>query len=338
VSDSAHQPPRFLTHLFGWYAMTMLAVGARSGLLDALIAAPGTAEDIARRAGVDPRNALEWLRALTVAGHSTFADGRFALSEETAMAFGPGFPVDARAIVDFADRTGDLLPTVAEAIRSGRGVDSQVYQAAYGTAVARVNSPTYAAALVDEWIGGVPGLADRLSAGGMIADLACGNGDAAAIMGRAFPSARVVGYDIDTALFPTSSLPDNVTLRPGDARSSDPGQQFDVVTCLDSFHHFGDPGKVAEQARSLLNPGGVFLVAESGLSGDLAVDTGNPVALIVCAAGLLYCLQENLAAGGPGFSGGDGPDWLIKALQAAGFRDVQTRDSPTGYRIFTATA
>lgn len=338
MSDSGHQPPRFLTQLFGWYALTMLGVGARSGLLDALVEGPGTTEEIAQRAGVDPRNALEWLRALTVAGHATYTEDRFALSAETAMVFGPGFPVDARAIVDFVDRTGDVLAPVDAAIRAGTGVGPQVYQAAYGRAVARINSPTYATALVQEWIGGEPALSDRLSTGGMIADLACGNGDAAALMGRAFPAARVVGFDLDPGLSEESTLPDNVTLRTGDARSPETDHQFDLVTCLDSFHHFGDPKRAAEQARTLLRPNGMLLIAESGLSGDLARDAENPFALIVFAAGLLYCLQENLAAGGPGVTAGDGAGWLIGALEAAGFRNIRTRESPTGYRIFTSIA
>jgi hypothetical protein len=45
MSDASHAQPKFLTDLFGWYSMTMLGLGARTGLLDALQQGPGTAAD-----------------------------------------------------------------------------------------------------------------------------------------------------------------------------------------------------------------------------------------------------------------------------------------------------
>lgn len=337
MAESEGQVPRFLAHLIGWYAMTALAVGSRTGLLDALVESPGTAEELATRAGVDSRNAVEWLRAMTAAGHATYDAGRFALSPETAMVLGPGFPVDARAVVEWVDGASSTLDAVAEAMRSGRGVDPDTYNRAFGAPVGRINTPIYRAALVDEWIAEVPGLADRLQrAGARIADLACGNGDAATIMATAFPSAAVVGYD-SADVAPSAPLPGNVTISRDDVRTM-ADADFDLVTCLDSFHHFGEPSLAARQARRLLRPGGVLLVAESALSGDLSVDAGDPMSVIGYASSLLYCLQENLAQGGAGFSSGDGPAWLTDALTAAGLHDVTSRESPTGYRITTAIA
>lgn len=94
---------------------------------------------------------------------------------------------------------------------------------------------------------------------------------------------------------------------------------YDLITCLDSFHHFGDPRAVARSAQRGLGDGGVFLVAESATSGELAQDAQSPFSLITYRAGLLYCLQENLAGGGSGLPGGDGPSgssrhWKREAL------------------------
>ncbi|MGA9716348.1 MAG: hypothetical protein WBQ48_11005, partial [Aeromicrobium sp.] len=63
MSEEPDSLPRLLTDLNGWYALTMLGVGLRTGLLDALLVGPGDAAEMARRAEVDERNALEWLRA-----------------------------------------------------------------------------------------------------------------------------------------------------------------------------------------------------------------------------------------------------------------------------------
>lgn len=171
-----------------------------------------------------------------------------------------------------------------------------------------------------------------------VADLACGDGDAAALIGSAFPASRVVGYDLDPVAVGRTGLPSNVEIRHGDVRALPHGQVFDLVICLDSLHHFGDPARVTGQVRKILKPGGVFMIAESAMTGDLATDAANPFLVIVASAGLLYCLQENLAAGGVGITGADGPPWITDALAAAGFGDVRVTPSATGYNIITGTA
>jgi SAM-dependent methyltransferase len=338
MTDTSHAAPKFLTDLFGWYSMTMLGLGSRTGLLAALGQRAGTVEEIAVRAGVDRRNCLEWLRALAAAGHVSEANGVFSLSPETTMVLGPGFPVDARAIVEFVSGTPAVIDQVAQAISTGTGVEPAIFQEAYGEAVARVNAPTYRAALVTEWIAGVPGLADKLSAGGRVADLACGNGTAAVLIATAFPLSHVVGYDLDAGVIDQAGLPANVELRAADVRALPRGEQFDLVICLDSLHHFGDAEVITHQVHQVLEPSGVFLIAESGLTGDLATDCTNPFAAIVYSAGLLYCLQENLAAGGLGHTAADGPSWVTDALAIAGFTDITVTPSETGYNIITGRA
>ncbi len=207
MSEPSRAPPKFVSDLAGWYSMTMLALGSRTGLLDTISEGSGTAEEIGARAGVDPRNCLEWLRALTAAGHVTAADGQFALSAETTMVLGPEFPVHARAIIDFASGTPAVMDEVAKAMHTGQGVGPGTYHRSYGEAVATINTPIYAAALVPEWIGGVAGLVETLTTGGQVADIACGNGAAAALIGTAFPRTHVIGYDLDPAVLSRGDCP-----------------------------------------------------------------------------------------------------------------------------------
>ena len=47
MTEDAHQPPALIRDLFGWYSLTLLALGDRVGLLDALMVGPGTAAEIA---------------------------------------------------------------------------------------------------------------------------------------------------------------------------------------------------------------------------------------------------------------------------------------------------
>ena len=335
MTDDGHALPKLFADLSGWYAMTALAVGARTGLLPALEAG-GTVEEIGARAGADPRNTLEWLRVLTAAGHAVVDEGRFSISPETAMVMGPDFPIDARAIIDFAAASPATLDDVTRAVQAGGGVGSAPLHAAFGDSVGRINGPTYAVALLPDWVAGLDGMSARLQAGGAVADLACGSGSAAALLADAYPQSTVVGFDLHAHNAP--GQPPNLDLRSADVSDLPDERRFDLAVCLDSFHHFGDPERVAKQAQRILRPGGVFMVAEPELSGDLATDTANPFAVILFASSLLYCLQEHLGAGGPGRSPGDGPAYVMDALEQAGFRDVAVRPSEMGFHIVTGTA
>lgn len=329
------QLPLLIRDLLGFYAIDTLAMGRASGALAALAESPGTVDDIATRAGLDRRNAELWLRAMTAAGHARHEGGLFSLGEESALVLGPAFPIDFGAVLDFVHASfGEPLRAAVEAMRTGAGVPPRAY-AELGAAAGGVNSRLYGAALVDEWIAGAPGLRERLAAGGRVADLACGNADAAAVMAAAFPRAEVLGYDPGAPEGVHADVPNLTVVRDTtDGLPTDGG--FDLVTCLDAFHHLGDVAAVARQVHDALREGGVFLVAETALSGDVDVDSADPLSVIAHAAGLMYCLQENLANGGDGSTPSVGLDWVESALSAAGFSSVTHQDSETGYRVFLA--
>jgi hypothetical protein len=333
-SSAAEPPPLLLTHLAGWYATNALALGHRSGLLAALLDGGGTAADIAARAGVDRRNALEWLRAVTAAGHVGHEDGFFRATPGLAGVLSEESPLDARAVLDLVLAAPGVVPAVLAAMASGAGVPPDTY-GELAAAGGRINSPAYASVLVGDWIAGVPGLARRLTEGARVAELAPGGGDAAVLVGTAFPSSTVVGWDVVAP--PRQDLPPNVRLEAVDARELPDDGPFQLVYSLDSFHHFGAPGPVLEQVRRVLAPDGVLLLAESALTGDLDVDRHDPFAVVAYTAGLYYCLQENLAAGGDGRSGGDGTGWIEEAMVAAGFVGVTSRSTDSGYTLLWGT-
>jgi SAM-dependent methyltransferase len=333
MTDETDLPP-FLPHLIGAFAVLLLQVGHRTGLLEAVLAGPGTAEELATRAGADARNAEEWLRGMTAAGYVEHDDGRFAATGVTAMTFGPDFPFDVRSILDGLWNAPQVYDDVVQAVRTGAGIAAE--QLAPYAPFVGVNTPTYRMVLVDEWIGGLPGLADRLRAGARVAELAPGNGAAAALVGSAFPASTVVGYDL--APQAPDDLPDNVTLVAADARSLPDDGPFDLVYSLDSLHHMADPAEVLRGVRAALAPGGVVLLAENDLTGDLVQDAADPVSVIAYTSSVVYCLQDALRAGGEVHSCAEGTGWVVAALEQAGFHDVEVRHSETGYALVSGVA
>src|SRR6185503_13035026 len=63
----------FMAKAFGDFcgAMTtaLCSLGDRLGLFKALAEGPARSEELAERAGIDPRYALEWLRGMAAAGY-----------------------------------------------------------------------------------------------------------------------------------------------------------------------------------------------------------------------------------------------------------------------------
>jgi SAM-dependent methyltransferase len=328
--------PPFFAHLGGAFSVLLLQIGRRVGLLDAVLAGGGTAADIAVRAGTDPRNTDEWLRGMTVAGYLTYEDdgGVFAPTELTSMTFSAAFPVSATSVLDGLWAAPQLYDDVVAAVRSGAGIPSD--RLAVYAPFAGVNTPTYEQALVGDWMASVPGLTQRLADGARVAEIAPGNGAAAAVLGRAFPASTVVGYDL--APKPGTDLPGNVTIREGDARALPDEGPFDLVYCLDSLHHMGDPGAVLTEVRRVLAPGGVVLLGETDLTGDLDQDAQNPASVIAFTSSVVYCLQEALHGGGEVHSCAEGTRWVEEALDAAGFRDLAVHHSETGYAIHSGVA
>ncbi|KHK96151.1 hypothetical protein LK09_16030 [Microbacterium mangrovi] len=325
--------PLLFQHLAGMYAMQLLAVGQRSGALAALVEGPGTADELAERAGLDRRNVAQWLRGMAAAGFARHDDRVFTIDPQTAALLAGGLPVDVVGILDFVlALSAEPVRRLPDAMRTGRGIPSAMFDE-IGAAAGGINGPAYAGSLVDEWIAHDPALLARLQAGGPIADVACGNGDAAAVMARAFPRSTVLGIDPGA---PPRTDPPNLRLLGATSGELAAHGEFALVTCLDSLHHLGDVRAVAAQVRAALADDGVFLVAEGAMTGDLDQDAADPFALFTHASGLLYCMQENLAEGGAGETSSIGLGWVTDALRDAGFGAVTEFDSDTGFRVFLA--
>ena len=81
-----------------------------------------------------------------------------------------------------------------------------------------------------------------------------------------------------------------------------------------------------------------MLVAETDLTGDLDQDAENPDALIAYTSSVIYCLQEALAGGGEVHSCAEGTNWVVEAMQKAGFDDVAVHHSETGSAIVHGVA
>ena len=253
-------------------------LGDRLGLYVALRdGGPATAAELAARAGIDGRYALEWLEQQAMAGILDVDDvaaapdeRRFSLpsghaevllDEESPNLLGPV----TRFIVGFSQRLPDLLA----AYRTGAGVDWADYGDDVIEAQEALNRPHFQHFL-PEWITALPDIAARLAAGGRVADIGCGTGWSTVWFARHYPAASVDGIDIDEGSIARArqraaheGVADRVRFLMATEEAAAEGRgQYDLVAIFEALHDMNDPVSVLRTAHDLLAPGGAVLIAD----------------------------------------------------------------------------
>ncbi len=326
--------PKFFADLTSWYAIEALAVGHALGLRSALMQGPGTVAEIARRAGVDERSTATWLAALTAAGYATHDKGVFGADPDQFPFLAGTIPgVDSVALLDFVLAMGVRVPAVIEVLQTGQDPAPDLFGNEFSEAVGRVNAPLYVESLIADWLAADAKLMSALVAGVEVVDLGCGDGTAVRLMAKAFPDSKFVGVDRDAVALSRArdSVPANSSFQ-----DSLPAT-FDVVTILDSLHHFSDPNALLAEIRTGLRPGGVLVIAETAYVGDVDADADSPFGTIGLACALLYCDVEGRRSGvPPPIAPQDGGVALRRALSEAGFRIGATHDGAGGFRVYFA--
>lgn len=322
---------RVLGNAAGFMATTLAALGDRLGLFGALAdGGPCTGAELARRAGIDPRYALEWLRGMRAAGYVDGDGERFTLAPETAQILavegGPFFLGGALELTLGYLRTLDLL---TEAFRSGGGVPQSAFPAETWEGMGRFGRPMYDHALVQRWIPAISGLRERLEHGVRWADVGCGGGRALVRLAEAFPSSTFVGYDsfegqLDLArrTAAEAGLGERLRFELVDAAAGLP-ERFDVVSAFDVVHDAPDPQRLLRSIHDALEPEGLLLLLEMRSADDPAENVG-PLATIQYGVSVLYCMTTSLAQGGAGLGTCGLPAARLRdACATAGYAEVR---------------
>jgi len=280
------------------HAATVL-VGDKLGLYAAMgDGQPVTPAQLAERTGYDERYLAEWLAAQAASGYAEYdpATGTFRLTEEQAFAltsednplFAPGgLQVAASTIKDV-----DLL---ADAIRTGRGVDWGEHHPDLFAGTDRFFKPNYIGNLVDSWLPSLDGVVAKLEAGARVADVGCGYGSSTILMAQAYPNSTFVGTDahppsIEAARKAASQagVADRARFEVASAKDY-PGTSYDLVTFFDCLHDMGDPVGAAAYVRETLAEDGTWMIVEPH-AGDRLQDNLNPVGRIFYSASTLICV------------------------------------------------
>jgi len=305
---------RLFEQTLGAFELFNVYFGERLGLYAALAAGgAATPGELARRGGIAPRYAREWLEQQTTAGILEVDDAsaesevrHYSLPPEHVE---PLLDADSLGYGAFMPRyivsVGGVMPALLDAFRTGGGVSWDRYGDDIRESQAAANRPLFQSVVGQEWLASIPDIHKRLNAGSpaRVADLGCGEGWLSIGLAKVYPSIRVVGFDADPASIEAArrhadeaDLGERVSFELGDAAGLSVGEPFDLVVIFEALHDLSRPVEVLRVARELLSPEGAVIVVDERTAdafGGLALD--NPIERFLFAVSTTVCLPNSLA-------------------------------------------
>jgi 2-polyprenyl-3-methyl-5-hydroxy-6-metoxy-1,4-benzoquinol methylase len=308
-------------------------LGDELGLYRALAGAGSlTADEVAGKAGCNPRLVREWLDGQVAGGLVGYdaATDRYELAPEAVMALAddtsPVFV--ARAINAFGSLFIDI-DKVKSAFQSDGALAWGDHHQCLFSGTEWFFRTGYRAELPN-WIAALDGVADKLEAGASVADVGCGHGASVVVIAQQYPKAQVHGVDFHPPSITTAreraeeaGVTGNTTFDVADAKSYQ--GTFDLICFFDCLHDMGDPVGIASYAREHLNPGGTVLLVEPFALDDRVENlAGNPMAALLYTASATICTPNSLSQEvGLGLGAQAGEAKLREVFTRAGFSQLR---------------
>ena len=345
TEEQAARRDAFVGRLFqsgiGGLEVLTVYLGNRLGLYRALADhGPATSSELAARTNTSERYIREWLEQQAAADilrvdnvAAAARERRFQLPAEYAEAL-----LDEASLNYLAPLTAAVfglaaqLPAVAEAFKHGGGVPWSDYGEEGRGSQAALNRPAFLNLLGQEWLPSITDVHARLQADppARVADIACGYGWSSIGIARAYPKARVDGFDSDEpsiaaarALATQNSLSDRLTFTTRDAADPALAGRYDLVTIFEALHDMARPVEALRSVRRLVADGGAVIVMDEHVGESFTAPADEVERFMYCAS-VFLCLPTGMAEQP---SAGTGtimrPDTLRRYASEAGFRDVE---------------
>jgi SAM-dependent methyltransferase len=317
---------------------TLITIGDRLGLFAKLAGAgPSTSAAFAQHADIQERYAREWLSAMACHRYIGYDDTtkQFSMTPEQAFILvNRHSPFYLTPLFSMIPTNWANLDLLTEAFQQGGGVPQDRFGHEFWCGFERFTRTAFRNNLVQDWIPAMPEVDAALLAGGSVADVGCGNGQALLFLAQGYPDAQLVGFDnyapaIDAANANAAAagVADRVRFEEVDVTQPTPGT-YDLITSFDVVHDMPFPRPALKEIKNALNPGGTYFVLEFNFSGDLLWNINHPLGIgaFGYAASTNYCMTQALAVGGEGTGTCMGEEKAREFATEAGFSHFRRID------------
>jgi 2-polyprenyl-3-methyl-5-hydroxy-6-metoxy-1,4-benzoquinol methylase len=163
-----------------------------------------------------------------------------------------------------------------------------------------------------------------------VADIGCGAGWASIAIARAYPKARVDGFDFDEpsiaaarANAAEAGLADRVTFQLRDAADPNLAGRYDLVIAFEMVHDLSRPVEVLGVMRRLLADGGAVIVMDERTA-ETFTAPGDELERLLYSFSVLCCLATGMSEQPSAMTGTVmRPATLRRYAAEAGFREVE---------------
>jgi 2-polyprenyl-3-methyl-5-hydroxy-6-metoxy-1,4-benzoquinol methylase len=223
------------------------------------------------------------------------------------------------------------VPAVIKAYRDGGGVPYSAYGNDLIQGQAGMNRAMFLKLMGPEWLSNLPEVHSQLLTKPRInvADIGCGFGWSSIGIAKAYPHAKVDGFDLDEPSIEAakknaaeSGVADRVRFFVRDAGDMDKKGHYDLITAFECIHDMSDPVGVLRTMLDLAGEDGFVMVMDERVA-DRFAPNGSEVEQLFYGFSVLHCLPVGMVEKP---SAGTGTvmrvDTLKQYASDAGFCDI----------------
>jgi ubiquinone/menaquinone biosynthesis C-methylase UbiE len=291
----------------------MIHLGDRLGLYEVMASSVDgdTSDSLASKTGLHERWVREWLHNQVAARIVTCADLSdnqpiFHLSPEgVAVLASPNHPAYGMGMFHRLPQTMGALNAMPEAFRTGVGHDYDSHGPEGAVGIERSFEPWNQSFLIPMVIPALDGMKEKLSSGVRVADIGCGSGGAALLMGSTFPNSIIDGFDISRFALEraeerkSESGAHNVSFFDPREHPIADDHSYDLICTFDCIHDMTQPTEMMKTIRKALKNDGTWLLVDIKAQETLELNvTKNPMASLLYGISVLSCMSSAMSEDG----------------------------------------
>jgi 2-polyprenyl-3-methyl-5-hydroxy-6-metoxy-1,4-benzoquinol methylase len=288
----------------------MIHLGDQLGLYEILARAGAghTSTGLADSAELHERWVREWLHNQVAARivhceDLETSDPVFTLTPEAvAVLATPDHPAYGMGMFHRLPQTMDALKEMPSAFRSGIGHDYDSHGPEGAVGIERSFEPWNQAFLVPTVLPTLEGVVEKLENGALVADIGCGAGGAALLLGRTFPKSTIEGFDISQFALDRAQErlqeegATNVAFYDPRSHPIATDAQYDLICTFDCIHDMTHPTEMMTTIRKALKPNGTWLLVDIKAQDSLALNVAkNPMASLLYGISVLSCMSSAMS-------------------------------------------